>query len=446
MFRGVLVVLLQVILSTAEEGRVQEESSRPCWFDMFVHLAKTGGSYRRQLETMGISATQVKFITRPEELFELTLAPLPSPEEPENRRLSIEIAGYIHHDGCLLSLHTIPWAQRVAEKYRQAGCQSVVHTIFREPISHFISTFRQWYFGRRKKDIRPLLSSKRVHMHNLQFWALKVLASAQPLQRQQSVRLSTADSLFLQQAEEFLTEAKESFKNVSYYQDDATRDWSHLNKDERYLFFTLMLAQHGVEYKYQSNRLLPIQHRRARPYPRLQKDHQYDPIKSCNASLWNDPYTTFTRIRTSFDLIGLTELRAAYLVQLVSALGEIVPNDLYKSDCDIITNPAYVDDTIEEDLTIRTQTNQRRHLLLRTTTARERNNDRAWAKRYLPPTTVKLLHVLLKHDMQLYKLIRDEFWCKIPGVPDTVASVIKTCMHPWHFDTYKCPPSNPPSA
>lgn len=371
------------------------EQDQPCWFMMFVHVAKTGGTIR--LEHLTLAPTRKAHIMQKKQLVELTTGPEPDPYAARDRRFAVEIHGHVMHDGCLQHHWTLPWAHGIAAKYRRAGCGAVVWTLLREPVAHFVSLFRWMNLGFRKKDFRQYMT--RLRNPRLTRWAQGVVKR----------KLTKDEVEFLGSAESLIEEAH----------NESSRDWTTFDDMDKYRIFAIVLAQRGV-FNFQSARLLPLYN--AANTHSIDGLPQYRPKDACgNRTRWRAgdlPHLT------SFDVIGLTELRAAALVRVAMAIGENVTKTLIYNDCGHHDNPAR--DVLKENQ-MPAPNNKKRDGVWN-----------VWFKTSLPPILPKLLRILLDAEVQFYAHVRDQHWCQLPDVRATVATVVKACPHPWEYVTYNC--------
>lgn len=79
-----------------KEREAQVEDEQPCWFVMFLHVAKTGGTL--DFASLGMKPTRKFHVMQKPQLVEMTTGPLPDPREPANRRLAVEIHGHVHRE------------------------------------------------------------------------------------------------------------------------------------------------------------------------------------------------------------------------------------------------------------------------------------------------------------------------------------------------------------
>lgn len=332
-------------------------------------------------------------------------------------------------DGCLQTHWTLPWGRRVAEGYQKAGCGSAIWTLLREPVAHFISWFRWMNLGYRHKNFAQYMVS-RVTTGKLRPWAEAVIASGREKRR----RLDRDEIFFIESAENMVRAARNASYNFSV-------NWNSLKDIEKYRIFTIMLAQRGTSYSFQSTRLLPLfNHANTVAIPGLP---QYDPKKLCGKKTsWESPAFALRYLRQNFDIVGLTELRAAAIVRVAQKLGVDVPagSPLYSHDCTHRDNPArdFSNEQIARGIND-TRTASWQRLLSPTASATSHGRDGTWFKTNLPPLLPKLLRILLNHELQFYTLARNDHWCQLDDVRSTVAKVVKTCSHPWEYENFNCP-------
>lgn len=82
--------------ATHEQKKELEDGDQPCWFLMFLHVAKTGGTL--DLASLGMKPTRKFHVMQKHQLVEMTTGPLPDPTESANRRLAVEIHGHVHRE------------------------------------------------------------------------------------------------------------------------------------------------------------------------------------------------------------------------------------------------------------------------------------------------------------------------------------------------------------
>lgn len=271
----------------------------------------------------------------------------------------------------------------------------------------------------------------RVTSGKLRPWAEAVIASGRGERR----RLDRDEVNFIESAENMVRAARNASYNFSI-------NWNSLKDVEKYRIFTIMLAQRGTSYSFQSTRLLPLYNQgNTVAIPGLP---QYDPKNMCGKrTTWDSPALAIRYLRQNFDIVGLTELRAAAIVRVAQKLGVDVPVDspLYSHDCTHRDNPAqdYSNDK-NVWVTNYTRTPRWQRLLSLEASTKSRGADGTWFKTNLPPLLPKLLRILLHHELQFYTLARNDHWCQLDDVRSTVAKVVKTCPHPWEYENYNCPP------
>lgn len=388
------------------------EADDSCWFSMYIHVSKTGGSFKmEQLE--GFHPTRKVLIMRDDQLANLTGGPLPSPLQPENRRLEVIIHGDVHHDGCLQNNWTLPWGHRVKAEYELHGCSGLVWTLVRDPATQYISWFRWQNFGFRQRDMKEYLTSW-TRPKRLKLWASTLFAK-------NGVQMTTEDHGYLGDIQDLVLSARAR---------NLTVDWDNLSLRHRYAIFTVMLARPRPgqrPFAFQSMRLLPIWSRnsnRIKGVPGYKKG-------ACPANVrpksLDDAFVAQS-LSKGFDLIGLTEVRAAVFVKVAQALNIHVPENspLYLSDCkDKRDNPA-------------------RDVVVSSADDDEDSNraNAAWTKDGLPSFIAKALPIVLADELRFYRLVRDSFWCKLYGIRDTVSKVLSACPHPEEFESYKCQPDH----
>lgn len=326
----------------------------PCWFTMYVHVAKTGGSF----DFTAFNPTRQVRVTTDEQLVELTATRPASPLDELNRRLAIVVR---QNDGCLLHNVTLAWAKRVAADYKKIGCPTLVWTLVRDPVAHFLSLFRE----------EPAVASAK----RLGLWSSTVFA-------RQGLTLTADDKAYIARVQEFVA------RNLT---------------GDRYAAFAAGLARPRLATKpfaYQSMRLLPIW---SKVYSGpIWPQYVANACPTFTTGAVPDDDFVLKSLR-SFDLIGLTELRSAVLVRVAQELRIPVKDDspFYTSDCRVV--------------------------------------DPRWSKAQLPPFLTRVLPMALNDELRFYRLVRDEFWCKLYGVRFTVSKVLLACPHTWDFESFKCP-------
>lgn len=382
----------------------------PCWFSLYVHLAKTGGSFDFN-KLPGFNPTRKVMVMRDKQLVELTTGPLPSPLDATNRRLAVVIHGDVHHDGCLQHNWTLPWARRVQATYMREGCPGLIWTIVRDPAAHYISLFRWFNFGFRQRDMRQYLATW-AKSKRLLLWASTTFAK-------RGLALSMEDKRYLSHVQALVEDARHN---------RTDRAWDDLSIADRYAVFTVMLARPRFSrrpFAFQSSRLLPIWTAfsdSVRDLPAY-VEKACPPVLRSRAQL--EERFVVSSLRQGFDLVGLTELRAAVLVRVAQDLRIPVPDDspLYRSDCTNRDNPARDIVYAAADAVA---------------AASDEEEPKAWTKAALPPFLAKVLPIVLNEEMRFYRIVRDQFWCKLFGVRYTANKVEAACPHPWEFETHKC--------